>query len=400
MSRNDAEDFAQRLYVRLPGQYRVYDVERGQPLLALLRVIGEQVASVRQDLDALWDNFFIETCDDWVVPYIGALTGTNLLAHPVGQSNRLDVWNTVLWRRSKGAPNMLGALSQAISEWPTDMAEGFQSMGWSGNMNHVRLDRPLTPDLHDVYRLSLLGHAADPFAHAADFRPARPLEQARVAAKSLGVGQAGWGTPARYQINNLNFFVRCLDTFPVKGVTPAAAEPGGVPSPDAACFTFNPLFRDVPLFVERSGLPLSRAAFDQAPWKTLGSDVAVRQFGILLASEIAPQPNLTSSRVPFTFGGRGSGLSLNAITGLRLLEPRSFELGSAHFIITANWQQDGGASTTIGFLSTLLTTCSDRPDGSHRVRLARTAFASVAVGSISRRRFGRPRGEYGSAAFR
>ena len=102
MSRNDAEDFAQRLYARVPAHYRVYDAERGQPLLALLRVVGEQVANIRQDLDALWDNFFIETCDDWVVPYIGALVGTNLLAHPVGQSNRLDVWNTVIWRRSKG----------------------------------------------------------------------------------------------------------------------------------------------------------------------------------------------------------------------------------------------------------------------------------------------------------
>jgi len=166
MSRNDAQDFAQRLYARVPGHYRVYDAERGQPLLALVQVVAQQVADVRQDLDALWDNFFIETCDDWVVPYIGALVGTNLLAHPVGQSNRLDVSNTVVWRRSKGAPQMLQALSQAISGWPTDLAEFFRMLGWSQHMNHVRLDRPLTPDLHDPYRLGLLGHASDPFAHA------------------------------------------------------------------------------------------------------------------------------------------------------------------------------------------------------------------------------------------
>src|SRR5438067_1364458 len=68
MSRNNVEDYAQRLYSRVPAHYRVYDAELGQPLLALLRVVGEQVSNVRQDLDALWDNFFIETCDDWVVP--------------------------------------------------------------------------------------------------------------------------------------------------------------------------------------------------------------------------------------------------------------------------------------------------------------------------------------------
>src|SRR5437588_1448008 len=102
MSRNDAESFAQRLYSRLPNHYRAYDDGLGHPLLALLRVIGAQAANLRQDLDDLWDNFFIETCDDWVVPYIGALVGANLLQQPVGQSNRLVVWNTVNLRQCKG----------------------------------------------------------------------------------------------------------------------------------------------------------------------------------------------------------------------------------------------------------------------------------------------------------
>ena len=34
MKRNDAEGFAQRLYARVPGHYRGFDAERGQPLLA------------------------------------------------------------------------------------------------------------------------------------------------------------------------------------------------------------------------------------------------------------------------------------------------------------------------------------------------------------------------------
>jgi hypothetical protein len=355
MSRNDTEDFAQRLYARVPAHYRVYDAEQGQPLLALLRVVGEQVANVRQDLDALWDNFFIETCDDWVVPYIGALLGTNLLAREVGQSNRLDVWNTVIWRRSKGTPRMLDALSQAVSEWPTGLIEFFQTLGWSQQMNHIRPEAVLTPDLHDTYQLSLLGRAADPFAHAADFKPARPLDQARVAPHSLGIGVAGWGTPGRYQIKNLGFFVRRLQTFPLQGATPAAVAPGAEVPPDAACFTFDPLFRDTPLFMEQSRMPLTRAAFDRAPWETFGADVAVRQFGVLLASEVAPQPDLTSNRAAFTFGGAGAGVSLDISAGMRLLESRPFQLGGAHFVITAEWHQLGSppATTLLGALSTL-----------------------------------------------
>jgi hypothetical protein len=385
MSHNDADDYAQRLYDRMPGHYRAYDAELGQPLLALLRVVGEQVAKIRQDLDVLWDNFFIETCADWAVPYIGALVGTNLLAHPVEQrSSRLDVWNTIPWRRSKGTPEMLTELAQEISGWPSDLAEFFQMLGWSQNMNHLRLDHPLTPDLRDLYQLSLLGHAADPFAHAADFKPAYPLDEARVTPTSLGIGRAAWVTPGRYQIKNLGFFARRLQTtFALKGVTPAAVAPGVAVPPDATCFSFDPLFQNTPLFVEATGMPLTRAAFAHAPGDTFGRDVSVRQFGVLLAAapdagaadsqdaiaandsprswQMAgsiPTSIVASNQNPFTFGGVGTGLTLDPTAGMRLLQPRAFQSGGTHFVITAGWLE-GSPPTVLGRLSTLHATLGD-----------------------------------------
>jgi hypothetical protein len=352
MKRNDAEGFAQRLYARVPGHYRGYDTERGQPLLALLRIVGEQMATVRQDMDALWDDFFIETCDDWVIPYLGALVGAKLLPQPVDQrSNRLDVWNTVLWRRSKGTMPMLAALSQPISGWSADIAEFFQILGWSQNMNHVRLDRPLNPDLRDPYKLSLLGHAADPLAHALDFKPAGALDQTRTIRTSPRIGAAAWATPGRYQVKNLGVFVRRLRTFPVEGATPASAPPGAISPPTASAFTFNPLFREMQLFVAQTGAALTRPAFAQAPWKSFGSDVAVRQFGVLLASEVEPLPKLTSSPRAFTFGGANS-IALHTSAGMRLLQPRSFQPGAAHFLITALWKRTSGQPVTLGMLST------------------------------------------------
>ena len=38
-------------------------------------VIAEQLAIVDADVDQLYDDLFIETCDPWVVPYIGDLVG-------------------------------------------------------------------------------------------------------------------------------------------------------------------------------------------------------------------------------------------------------------------------------------------------------------------------------------
>jgi hypothetical protein len=359
MSRNDANDYAQRLYARVPAYYRVLDEEQGMPLYALLATVGEQVANIRADLDALWDDFFIETCEDWTVPYLAALTGTNLLANPVGQSNRLDVRNTVMWRRSKGTPAMLRALAQAISGWPTDLAEFFEVLGWSQNMNHLRLHSTLTPDLRDTYALSLLGTAADTFSHAADFKTARALSQARVVPGSLGIGRAAWASPGRYQIKNLGFFERRLQTFAINGATPAAVAPGLATPANAACYTFDPLFRDTPLFVKDSGVPLTRAAFAHAPWETFGTDVAVRQFGVLLASNSEPLPPLSNSQTPFSFGNSGAGLQLQATTGLRLMPSAPLQTGDPHFVITAGWFGGGGTITTLGSLSTLHAALND-----------------------------------------
>ena len=372
MNRNDAADFAQRLYNRVPATYRVYDADQGQPLFALLRVIAEQVADVRQDLDTLWDNFFIETCQDWAVPYIAALVGTNLLANPVGRDNRLEVRDTVIWRRSKGTPAMLAALASEISGWPTDFAEFFRSLGWAQNLNHVRLDRPLTPDLHDPYSLALLGRAADPFAHAADFKTSYDLDQTRVTMRSLGMGSAAWGTPGRYQIKNLGFFVRRLQVFPVSGATPAAVDPGAVAPSNAAWFTFDPLHREIPLFVASDAAPLTRAAFDQAPWKYFGTDVGVRQFAVLLASSSQPLPNSSSSATPFVFGRTGGTLALDTASGMRLVDPRRFQLGAAHFLITAWWKQGGIA---LGAVSTLHAALGDS-------QAFRTGAAASGVGQL------------------
>jgi hypothetical protein len=66
---------AQKLYELLPAIYRARDAEQGGPLRELLAVIAEQAGVLEENLDQLYDDQFIETCGDWVVPYIGDLIG-------------------------------------------------------------------------------------------------------------------------------------------------------------------------------------------------------------------------------------------------------------------------------------------------------------------------------------
>src|SRR5437660_12555224 len=78
------EERVDRLYNLLPSVYRMRDAALGWPLQALRRVIAEQVNLVEDDIAQLYENWFIETCQDWVVPYIGDLVGYQIV-HEAGE---------------------------------------------------------------------------------------------------------------------------------------------------------------------------------------------------------------------------------------------------------------------------------------------------------------------------
>ncbi len=354
MSRNDAADMAARLYARVPGHYRVYDAEQGYPLLALLTVIGREAAALRTDLDDLWDDFFIETCDERIVPYLGALVGTKLLERPIGQSSRLDVWNTVAWRRSKGTPQMLGELAGAISGWPAQTDELFARLAWSQHMRHLRPERSLTVGLRDDAQLGLLGGARDPFGHALDLRPAAPLDAARVTPAARGVPVGAFGTHGRYALDRLGVFVNRLAVYPIRGATPAPELVPASPPAPPRCFTFDPLFRDRPLFAAETGAPISRRAFGAAPW-SFAADLRVRAWGMPLTSDGPPAPlELTDpGGAPFDFGGRAAPFGLHLTQGLRVVDGAHFA-GAPPFVIRATWV-DAAGSAELAALGTLRT---------------------------------------------
>src|SRR5262249_54471388 len=71
---------ADRMFDLLPQHIRRRDAETGEPLRALLAVIAEQADIVASDLEQLYDDWFIETCADWAVPYLGDLVGYRMLS--------------------------------------------------------------------------------------------------------------------------------------------------------------------------------------------------------------------------------------------------------------------------------------------------------------------------------
>lgn len=236
---------ADHLYNLLPAIYRLRDVERGYPLQALLRVIAEQADVVEDDIARLYENWFIETCDDWVVPYIGDLIGWRQV-HEAGEPGetgtaqglqrnkilipRRELANTIRFRRRKGALALLELLANDVAGWPARAVEFFKLLGWTQNINLQHLDRGRTVDLRDGASLDLIDGPFDRLAHTVDVRRINSHSGSR---RAIG----------RYNIPSAGLFVCRLRSYSVTRAPAFCAEEVG-----PHCFSFSVLGNDAPLF--------------------------------------------------------------------------------------------------------------------------------------------------------
>ena len=258
-----------RLYELLPGVYRRRDEEQGQPLRALLRVIAEQVDIVEEDIDQLYENWFIETCQDWVVPYIGDLVACRPVyeAGELGEVStprglqrnkilvpRCEVANTIRYRRSKGTLPLLELLARDVAGWPARAVEFYKLLGLTQALNLPRPTQGQTVDLRREVALGRLNGPFDELAHTVDVR--------RIASHR---------TRGRYNIPTVGLFVWRLRSYPVTKTPAYYREDVGV-----HCYTFSVLGNDTPLYTspepepgpthiaEESNLPvpIKRRAFE------------------------------------------------------------------------------------------------------------------------------------------
>ncbi len=266
-------------YSLLPEFLRVADAERGSPLAALLASAQQQANLVDADITVLWQNFFVETCEDWVLPYIADLIGLTLI-DDLAANNRREVARTIAYRRRKGAIPQLETMASDITGWGVRVAEFFENILWTQNMIHFRRHDLWTLDVRNTKRLDRLGSGFDRASYTADFRPATERQ--------------GW-----YNIRNLGFFCYRLQTIPLTGV-PAAAAPAPAP---AGAFHFDALGQPEPLFT--SPAPLERDA--DASWPRVGEDDVIRAI-----------PPYRFEESPLLFWQQPAGFTIFDVTGAPL----------------------------------------------------------------------------------
>jgi len=215
------------LYELLPAALRRRDQEAGGAVRALLQVLAAQLATVDADIERLGEDWFIETCADWVVPYLGDLlgvTGLNPVPGVPATAGRARVANTLRFRRRKGTLAMLEQLARDCTGWPARAVEFFELLATTQHLNHLRPHRPATADLRRGDALELAGGPFDSFAHTADVRWMR--------------GGQGW-----FNLPHIGLFVWPVGSYWLDRVTGAA-----VADPDDGRYRVDPLGQDRPLF--------------------------------------------------------------------------------------------------------------------------------------------------------
>jgi hypothetical protein len=264
-----------RLYDLMPVVHRRRDAERGYPLRALLQVMSEQVNLVEADIAQLYENWFIETCQDWVVPYIGGLIGyapvvdTGELANAgplrgLAEEHilipRQEVANTIGYRRRKGTLRLLEDLAVAVAGWPAHAVEFYRLLGVAQNINYLHMHRGRTVDVRDGGALEKIGGPFDEEARTVDVRRVNSH-------RSRG----------RANIPEVGVFVWRLKSYPVTR-TPAYCYEEESPN----CFLFSALGNDTRLYANgRYPVPIGR--------RDLRADVA-RYYGPGKSFEILVGP--------------------------------------------------------------------------------------------------------------
>jgi hypothetical protein len=227
-----------RLYELLPYVIRRSDSERGDPLKSLLQMMTREANLLEADLLQLYDNWFIETCEPWVVPYIADLIGhqpiheagapaedQKALARNAVLLPRGEVANTLRYRRRRGTLALLEQLARDVAGWPALAVEFGQRLAQTQSVRLGRAGRGRSVDLHDTLALDRLGNAFDTMAHAPDLRRA-------ISSRSTG----------RYGQASVGLYVWRLKPYSITRAAALCMEEVG-----PNCYMFSVLGNNVPL---------------------------------------------------------------------------------------------------------------------------------------------------------
>jgi len=161
------------------------------PLTSLLEVLGHVFDMLEAEVDNLYDDLFIETCDPSLVPYIGALVGARIVETGDMESARRQVATTIAARRAKGTARALALRAGAVMDSPTEAIEYFRHIVTALHLDYPEDNRAMSAAIN-----GRAGRRATLPDHIGQYTPElrSPLEGGRYAVPNIGV--RSWTTRA------------------------------------------------------------------------------------------------------------------------------------------------------------------------------------------------------------
>ncbi len=165
----------EELYQLLPAIHCSRDLAAGGALRALLGVLEDDLDALRHDVDRLYEDFFIETTSEWLVPYIGDLLGVRPLHAVTDRTHSLRAYvaNTLAYRRRKGTAAVLEQLARDLTGWPCRVVELFRHVAWSQHLAHLR-PQARTLDLRRAEAVERIGGPFESATHSLEVRRIEP----------------------------------------------------------------------------------------------------------------------------------------------------------------------------------------------------------------------------------
>ncbi|MGD9534378.1 MAG: hypothetical protein AB7V56_11495 [Candidatus Nitrosocosmicus sp.] len=197
--------------------------ENTGPLESLVDIISKEIGLVQDDIFDLYENQSIETCDEWVAPYIGDVIGSTYLSNtkdlPI--SRKSYIANTISYRRRKGTLLVLEKIAKDVTLWNAKGVEFFKILTTNQNLNHIRRENKTAVDLRNREQIDLVNTPFDTLTHNIDVREIELQE-------------------GLYNVPNLGIYLYKTISFPVDNSV--AYDHGN------GQFSFNPFGLDSPLF--------------------------------------------------------------------------------------------------------------------------------------------------------
>ncbi|HVH97470.1 MAG TPA: hypothetical protein VM869_02125, partial [Enhygromyxa sp.] len=160
---------ARRLILHaVEGRQQLPESRGEHELRRFLSVLAAPLALIRQNIEELHADLFIDTCGDEAIALLADLVATKLL-FPDADANRRDVRGTIAWRRRKGTPVMLEEMARELADELVVLHEGWQHVQLAQDLDILRLER-VSADLRPPIVAETSHGPLDRMHHAVDIR--------------------------------------------------------------------------------------------------------------------------------------------------------------------------------------------------------------------------------------